>query len=784
MSRALSTVGKIAGLVAGVALIGTGIGAALGGTMILAGVGSASSIAAVAGAVSAVAGLGAQLTAKKPPLLGSAASIMIGADLPRPYMMGDTYSGGRMVHQVGYGATVKKVPNPNLAMAIVYSGAGPIAGIDTYYADFNPVAFSGNAATGYFAGHMYKDSQLGATPEADALSGPFGTIPQWGAGHKLSSMAAVLWSLRWDSKNGKYASGAPQMGVRGRGVLTYDPRKDSTYPGGSGEHRWVDPRSNPDSFAAARSSWEYSFRPGLHALRYALGTWERNPAATSDAPWLLTFGLGLPWDGIVPQDFVDLENLCDANGWEISGTIEEPGDKWANLKRILEAGGAEPCFKGGRLGLKLSAPRVSLDTIAYDDLAEGEIEVPGGFGWEERWNTAIPKFISPGHKWTPQQAGKITVTQFLEQDGEEKREELAFGLVKEPDQAAQLATYKLFDSREQGPVSLPVKPRLRRYKAGDKLSVQPELAAELGLTQTDVVVLQRAFDPISMTGTMVVMTENPTKHALALAQTGTAPAAIVLPTPEEFDSVHGLTEGEISAIIRAGYIKVEGNLLAASDAGEDATITVATHAWDYPDRDEDVERATGQVTGLDYSTAYHVYFDDDTLMNDAPTYGIVATQAAALNSTANPFRHYLGTVTTPAAGAPDTGGGGGGGGYCVTPDTPVLMANQTEKPAGAIAAGEWVWTCHEDDPEAPGGNYPVTAAVTVECPELFEVEIGGRKLRGSPDHPIWIDGSWKVLGEIGRPAGAGPVVRLTVADAHTYIAAGVLSHNKEIEPPV
>ena len=40
------------------------------------------------------------------------------------------------------------------------------------------------------------------------------------------------------------------------------------------------------------------------------------------------------------EDFVELANVCEANGWTCHGVIFEPGNKWENLKNILAAGGA------------------------------------------------------------------------------------------------------------------------------------------------------------------------------------------------------------------------------------------------------------------------------------------------------------------------------------------------------------------------------------------------------------------------------------------------------------
>lgn len=636
MALALSTVGKIAGVVAMVTAP------------------FAPGVAAVAGLISGITQTGAALLAKKPPIQGSATNITIGANQPSPYMMGDTYSGGKMVHKVGYGPEINKVKNPYLAMSVIYSVGGPIAGIDSYYADFQPLSFSGDEATGYFSQILFRQSSVGPLLQTTALAGPWGAIPQWGSDAKLSGKAHVLWSAKWDSKNGKYNAGLPQLGIRGRGVLTWDPRADSTYPGGSGTQRWADPKDRA-AFDAARATWVYTARPGLHALRYALGTWERdlnNPTSN----YVLTFGIGLPLDQIVVEDFVELENICDLNGWEVSGTIEEPGDKWANMKRILETGGAEPCWKGGRLGVKITAPRIALDTITRSDLA-GRIRAQGCAAWRDRINTVIPQYTSPDHKWQLQPLRKISVADFVAEDGEEKPKEQPFQLVKAPTQAAQLATYRLYDSREFGPIEIPVLPRLRHYRGGDRLNLEQAIVDELGIPHGEVIVLQRSFDPGTMTGVLTVMGDTEEKHAAALGRTGTAPPAIYIPTTEERDGASAVgTDPSIEQLLIANSYPL-GITISGADMDGTANVTISAHERVYQDKTVAVDGAT--ITGLSNGTTYWIYTDDAARAGGALTFVATVTYGNAFPSSANPARHYVGSILTPAFGGGGSSGGGG-----------------------------------------------------------------------------------------------------------------------------
>lgn len=108
-------------------------------------------------------------------------------------------------------------------------------------------------------------------------------------------------------------------------------------------------------------------------------------------------------------------------------------------------------------------------------------------------------------------------------------------------------------------------------------------------------------------------------------------------------------------------------MLGATTNGSNvATITVARHNWDYPNGTPSLQREPGTITGLVGNTDYWVYFDDATLANPTPTYVATTTQLTAENSAANPYRHPLGRIKTPAiGGAATTGGAAPGIGYQV-----------------------------------------------------------------------------------------------------------------------
>lgn len=101
---------------------------------------------------------------------------------------------------------------------------------------------------------------------------------------------------------------------------------------------------------------------------------------------------------------------------------------------------------------------------------------------------------------------------------------------------------------------------------------------------------------------------------------------------------------------------VSGATIAANDAGASATATISAHTRHYPQPDGstiDVAVNGGSVTGLAYSTAYFIYYDDAARAGGAVTY-----QATTSDTTAAQLgdRHVVGRVVTPAAAAAPTGG--------------------------------------------------------------------------------------------------------------------------------
>lgn len=550
MAKALKTVGKIAGLVATVAVI-------VGNPV----------VAAIASAVSFAATLAGNALTKPPPTRGSIVNVVSDPNAPQPYAMGEGYFAGILRYDTAYGPTIDKVPNPYRFMVIVYSGGGPIDSIAPR------VDFAG--VSSWYNGYLFTTTQLGACPEAAHLTGNWGGIPNWGANYKLSGQAAIAWNFLFDKDGKRFASGLPLLGAYGKWVKVYDPRKDDTQPGGVGAHRLGD-----------ETTYEWSENPALHAGTYAYGRYQNGTR---------TMGIGLPADGIDWPNVAAWANVCDANGWTMFGVLYEPGDRWANLKDICFAGGADP-IPGGKLSFKYAAPVVALDTITMDDIIlTEEMSAVTMHPYRDRLNTVIPKYRSAAHNWEMVDAESVENATFLADDGEVKREVWPFNFVKDVTQAAQLAAYRLFDTREIAPITLVCGPRLRNYRAGECLHLD---IPELGL-DTDAVILSRTIDPQTMSVTLELTGETPSKHAYCLGQTGVAPPTPALgQTGQERDELAAAADSDgVPQIVGPASTVVEAQTNGTPVTGELPKAISFRTLVNGVDRTADATWAVGTTTG-------------------------------------------------------------------------------------------------------------------------------------------------------------------------------------------
>jgi hypothetical protein len=391
---------------------------------------------------------------------------------------------------------------------------GPIQGVPTFTANGTPVTFPGPqglaANVEPYKDKMWMTYKMGL-PTDGALGPPTGVPqgnppmdPPWTVAHKTSGYAMSFWTMRNNSKRASYEGGVPRPQWTVLGMRVWDPRKDSTYPGGNGPQRRDDWRT-----------WEFSENPYLHAIAWALGHHKLLPDGTIDRTKRLA-GIGAPYAALLMETLVDGANVADANGWVISGEWTTMDDKWQTFASMLQAGGGEPLNLGAQIGCYVNAPKVSIYTLTPEDLAGGAVSVNVMASRRDRFNTVIPRYRDENQKWEQVAAGPVTSTVYRDEDrGEPRTREIAYNFVRRAKQAAELAAYDLANTRETLRGNFPCKPHILGLRAGDAFTAR---LPEVGLNGQKMVARRRPFDPGTAIVGLEARSETDAKHAWALGQ--------------------------------------------------------------------------------------------------------------------------------------------------------------------------------------------------------------------------------------------------------------------------
>ncbi len=565
MSKVLKTAAVVVGAVA---LVASGVGAAAGvGIGLGLSAGTLATIATVATVASVAAGaltIAAGLSAKKPTATATGSQEQFSADPDAgiPLALGRTGTAGNIGFRRGFD-TRDAGDNDRQAFVAILS-LGPIAAVEGMTVDKVPTFFGGTgAAIGAFAGFMWSMTQLGALPEPAALSfgAGAGTPPGWTAQHRLSGLAAASWMLRFDTKSKVYQNGVPAPMWTVKGALAYDPRKDSTYPGGSGPHRMADP-SDAVAYDAAIATWEWTENPYLLGLRWAHGFWQRDTSIVGSI-YQRVMGMGAPWTGIDVAAFVEGANIAQANGWKAGGIIFSGDEKWASMKKILQAGMGEPLALGARISCLINAPKVSLATITIDDVI-GEASVAATQPRRDRFNTVTPRYRLEENNWQLLPGAPISVAEHVAEDRGKRSKVLDYPFIQNTPQVATAVRYDIENAREFGPIVLPLKLVWMGYKPGDCVTAH---LPEVGLNNQPILLLNRDLDPSAGVTTMTARSETAAKHPFALGQTATPP-----PTP-------GVTGPMLIPVPGEGAWTISGTTIVSGDATVPALIvTGATDA--------------------------------------------------------------------------------------------------------------------------------------------------------------------------------------------------------------
>lgn len=248
---------------------------------------------------------------------------------------------------------------------------------------------------GNFAGILSRDTRLGVNNQAGMFVGS-GT--QWNANSTFDGVAHML--LRWNPDEKRLPNGIPSRYTQViEGAPVYDPRRDSTVPGGSGPHRIND-----------RDTWAYATLDGngqpigrnnaLQALWYLLG-WT---IPTKDAVGNVTGEQLVAGRGVFPEDinlatFIAGANACEVAGYYTDLVLSTEDDHTSNedkitceglIGRLIDPGGLWSYYANVDDTANIAAELTDADVIQGATVNWNEFK-----GMSDQYNQVAGKFVNP-----------------------------------------------------------------------------------------------------------------------------------------------------------------------------------------------------------------------------------------------------------------------------------------------------------------------------------------------------------------------------------------------------
>lgn len=222
---------------------------------------------------------------------------------------------------------------------------------------------------------------------------------KWGAAQRLTGCAQMKIRVKrsgyGESSQSPLAEGLPnRVTIVGEGAPLYDPRKDSTIPGGSGTHR-----ANDQSTWGSYTNPDDTDNPALQLLWFLLG-WRINGQ--------LSVGCGVPPARIDLPSFITAANICDENvtlaiggtqkRYRTSGTASDSDDRMEIIRTFLSCMNASLRDNNGKLSLTVIKNDLADYVLTFDDSdILDEFEWNQTRGLSESYNKVRGRYVDPSN---------------------------------------------------------------------------------------------------------------------------------------------------------------------------------------------------------------------------------------------------------------------------------------------------------------------------------------------------------------------------------------------------
>lgn len=521
---------------------------------------------------------------------------------------------------------------------IIYAGAAhQIHSYGDLYINDELITFSGNDATGAWAGAVSRYTNLG-TEGQTALTPPGSTWPSTARGRGFPHFC-----LQFNLEHDKLKNGVPDRITQViKAMPVYDPRLDTTV-GGSGSHRADD-----------QTTWEYTnggtdigANWALIDLAYILG-WYNNGK--------LVFGRGADPEDIDYASFISAANACDAlidaiPRYHIGGIERIDGDHDRVISALEATIGGKIAKPGGKY--HCWAPYddlVALETISEDDLIRDVgVHFQDARSIENIYNVGVGQFINPDILYLPDSYPEVRETGAITDHGRERLMQYDTPFLQHEKRCQRVILQQIRRSIFGRVWQVPVGPKYFRRTVFDVLNLN---IRETNFTDTFVRVTDRQLSP---NGLIIFTLEE--ESALIYDTTATLGTMASRNVPATFDATSSIAVANL-ALAQESVVGTGGSIsdaieISFDDPGplvkqHDIEIKVdGTTKWQ-PVISKRLDAGELLLAPVEPATLYNVRVRHVTIFNVASAW---ATDDITTSNTATQDFDSIGGVNKPDDGA-------------------------------------------------------------------------------------------------------------------------------------
>lgn len=414
-------------------------------------------------------GLGALQKALSPkPKAGDALSglettVQIGGDIARQINCGIVAAKGQLVYHNTYGAN-------NEGYQQIYVLSDWISdGLEGLFIDGKKVTLNLSASVGGVYHYnvsehpglmllrFYNGTHTEADPTLISTAKPPG---KYAATDKLIGLTHVVVEYYYAKDVPLFETGIPKLTFEMRGAKLYDPRRDSTVPGGSGAHRWTD-----------LTTWEFTQNPAIMTYNFMRGFYRNGEKL---------MGMGIPAGRILYDTVFAAANVCDETvtldegGSEsryraaIMLTADEGVTYGQTLEVLLSTFAGYLYDYSGYYYVQAGAGYTAAATITDAELVVGStVTYAAKRSRAELVNRLHGQFLSAATDYQPASYTPQISASGVSADGEELGRSLDLMSVPSQFQAERIAQIRLRESRRQATASITLGFHRQNLQAGD-----------------------------------------------------------------------------------------------------------------------------------------------------------------------------------------------------------------------------------------------------------------------------------------------------------------------------